>query len=136
MFKLIKDERVFNMPRMMFIVLTGRQQINNIYLLDRYYILFFFLVFIISIVGVSWYHFYLRWKSGRPSSFAYKNGFALLPQKPYLFDDDDEVELFRNPVIKGEFTIPNLTFSWNFTLVIFILKLFMFFNWLNIFYCC
>jgi len=63
-----------------------------------------FLVFIISIIGVSWYHFYLRWKTGRPSSFAYKNGFALLPQKPYLFDDDDEVELFRNPVIKGKFT--------------------------------
>lgn len=62
-----------------------------------------FLVFIISIIGVSWYHFYLRWKTGRPSSFAYKNGFALLPQKPYLFDDDDEVELFRNPVIKGKF---------------------------------
>lgn len=56
-----------------------------------------------SIIGVSWYHFYLRWKSGRPSQFAYRNGFALLPQKPYLFDDDDEVELFRNPVVKGKF---------------------------------
>lgn len=61
------------------------------------------LVFIMSIIGVSWYHFYLRWKSGRPSHFAYRNGFALLPQKPYLFEDDDEVELFRNPVIKGKF---------------------------------
>jgi len=67
-----------------------------------------FLVFIISIIGVSWYHFYLRWKTGRPSSFAYRNGFALLPQKPYLFDDDDEVELFRNPVINGKFTIKYL----------------------------
>lgn len=65
--------------------------------------MFVFSVFISSILGVSWYHFYLRWKSGRPSSFNYKNGFALLPQKPYLFDDDDEVELFRNPIIKGEF---------------------------------
>jgi len=62
-----------------------------------------FLVFIISVIGVSWYHFYLRWKTGRPSSFAYRNGFALLPQKPYLFDDDDEVELFRNPVINSKF---------------------------------
>ncbi|XP_025200120.1 carboxypeptidase D isoform X1 [Melanaphis sacchari] len=84
-FKLIKDERVLNMPRLMFIVLS---------------------VFIISIIGISWYHFYLRCKTGRPSSFAYKNGFALLPQKPYLFDDDDEVELFRNPVIKDSATRP------------------------------
>jgi len=61
-----------------------------------------FLVFITSIIGASWYYFYIRWKSGRPSSFAYKNGFALLLQKPYLFDDDDEVELFRNPVINGK----------------------------------
>lgn len=30
MFKLIKDERVLNMPRMMFIVLTGRRQIKYI----------------------------------------------------------------------------------------------------------
>lgn len=61
-----------------------------------------FLVFICSSIGICWYHFYLRWKSERPSCFFYKNGFALLPQKPYLFDDDDEVELFRSPVIKGK----------------------------------
>ncbi|XP_050440945.1 carboxypeptidase D isoform X3 [Adelges cooleyi] len=84
-FKLMKDERVLNMPRIMFIVLT---------------------VFICSILGVSWYHCYLRWQSGRPSSFAYRNGFALLPQKPYLFDDDDEVELFRNPITKDSLTRP------------------------------
>lgn len=63
------------------------------------------IVFVISIIGVGWYLCYLRCKSGRPSSFAYRNGFALLPQKPYLFDDDDEVELFRNPGIKGKFII-------------------------------
>ncbi|VVC30035.1 Peptidase M14, carboxypeptidase A,Carboxypeptidase-like, regulatory domain [Cinara cedri] len=82
-FKLIKDERVFNMPRMVFIILT---------------------VFISSIIGMGWYHIYLRWKSGRPSYFVNKNGFALLPQKPYLFDDDDEVELFRNPVVNDAVT--------------------------------
>lgn len=66
------------------------------------YILTMSIVFVISVIGVGWYHCYLRWKSERPSSFAYRNGFALLPQKPYLFDDDDEVELFRNPGIKGK----------------------------------
>ncbi|XP_050521239.1 carboxypeptidase D [Daktulosphaira vitifoliae] len=83
--KLEKDLRVFNMSRMMFIVLT---------------------VFVSSVLGVSWYHFYLRWKSGRPSAFAYRNGFALLPQKPYLFDDDDEVELFRSPHHKYSLSRP------------------------------
>ncbi|XP_039297229.1 uncharacterized protein LOC111045750 isoform X1 [Nilaparvata lugens] len=81
-FRLIKDETVLGLPRLVFILLSG-------------------LIGMMS-MGIC-FCCYMQCKTE-----SYSSGFSLIPQKSALFDDDDDekdTELFRTP-IRGSITRP------------------------------